>query len=194
MNWMRFLAASQSFIGMKCRNSPYRVTHESWLHVVGAVCQPAAAGSSRLGAGGARSLAGRPEAVPLCQAPSDPPPAQESAKPSGSSTTKTLAGPVVMEGTDKLARPGGQEMVTRFSNANGVTFRRPVLAKTRRPLIQGELSLDTVKVVRNDLSDADLELVPGQVAAGPSAAQPGFAGLAFSRLAAGLGATARAQG
>lgn len=29
-----------------------------------------------------------------------------------------------------------------------------------RPAVQSELSLDAVKVVRNDLSDADLELVP----------------------------------
>jgi hypothetical protein len=36
---------------------------------------------------------------------------------------------------------------------------QPVAAKTDRPE-QGELSLDKVKVVRNDLSDADLEVVP----------------------------------
>lgn len=29
----------------------------------------------------------------------------------------------------------------------------------RRPVVQGELSLDKVKVIRNDLSDSDLELV-----------------------------------
>lgn len=36
-----------------------------------------------------------------------------------------------------------------------------------RPLVQGELSLDSVKVIRNDLSESDLEVVQGQpVAAG----------------------------
>ncbi len=34
-------------------------------------------------------------------------------------------------------------------------------------LVQSELSLETVKVVRNDLSDADLELVPAKMAARP---------------------------
>ena len=194
MNWMRFLAASQSFIGMKCRNSPYRVTHESWLHVVGAVCQPAVDGSSRPGPGGARSLANRPEAGPLSQAPSVAAPAQGSARPLDSSATKALAGPPVRRGMDSLKREDGQEVSTGSPIPNAVTFRRPALAKAKRPFVQVELSLDTVKVVRNDLSDADLELVPGQVAGEPCAPQSGFAGLAFSRLAAGLGATARAQG
>jgi hypothetical protein len=31
-----------------------------------------------------------------------------------------------------------------------------------RPLVQGELSLDSVKVVRNDLSECDLEVVPSR--------------------------------
>jgi hypothetical protein len=34
----------------------------------------------------------------------------------------------------------------------------PVFRRTTRPT-QGELSLDAVKVVRNDLSDSDLEVV-----------------------------------
>ncbi len=32
----------------------------------------------------------------------------------------------------------------------------------RQPVVQGELSLDKVKVVRNDLSDSDLELMTGK--------------------------------
>lgn len=36
----------------------------------------------------------------------------------------------------------------------------PAKALTGRPLVQGELSLDKVKVVRNDLSETDFEIVP----------------------------------
>ncbi len=36
----------------------------------------------------------------------------------------------------------------------------PARALTGRPLVQGELSLDRVKVVRNDLSETDFEIVP----------------------------------
>lgn len=35
-------------------------------------------------------------------------------------------------------------------------------SKSAHPPIQGELSLDNVKVVRNDLSDADVEIVPAR--------------------------------
>ncbi len=40
--------------------------------------------------------------------------------------------------------------------------RQPGAARSRtpRPVVQGELSLEKVKVVRNDLSDTDLEIVP----------------------------------
>jgi len=38
----------------------------------------------------------------------------------------------------------------------------PARALAGRPLIQGELSLDKVKVVRNDLSETDFEIVPSE--------------------------------
>src|SRR5687767_2722514 len=41
----------------------------------------------------------------------------------------------------------------------------PFKSSTRprpEPVVQGELSLDKVKVIRNDLSDSDLELVAGE--------------------------------
>lgn len=37
---------------------------------------------------------------------------------------------------------------------------RQAVIRSPKPLIQGELSLEGVKVVRNDLSDSDLEIVP----------------------------------
>ncbi len=46
---------------------------------------------------------------------------------------------------------------------------------TRLP-IQGELSLDHIKVVRNDLSDADLEVIPATMAAGRAGAAPALRG------------------
>ena len=42
---------------------------------------------------------------------------------------------------------------------------------SREPL-QGELSLDKVKVVRNDLADADLEVVPAKSAVRSAGAGP----------------------
>jgi len=41
---------------------------------------------------------------------------------------------------------------------------KPVLAKPDQAPVQGELSLDNVRVVRNDLSEADVEVVPAKPA------------------------------
>lgn len=45
------------------------------------------------------------------------------------------------------------------SRAGARLRRKPVAAVSPRPVVQGELSLDKVKVVRNDLSDTDFEVV-----------------------------------
>jgi hypothetical protein len=52
-----------------------------------------------------------------------------------------------------------------LSKAGSLTKRKPKVEKPAipvfsKPAVQGELSLDRVKVMRNDLSDADLEVVP----------------------------------
>jgi hypothetical protein len=41
-----------------------------------------------------------------------------------------------------------------------------------KPAVQGELSLERIKVMRNDLSDADLELVPARMPAAPATSAP----------------------
>lgn len=70
------------------------------------------------------------------------------------------------------------------------------------PLMQGELSLDAVKPVRNDLSDADFEVVAPRPKTRPAATakrprpklfKPELAGLAWSRLTARLFSTDRAR-
>jgi len=48
---------------------------------------------------------------------------------------------------------------------------KPAIPRFTKPAVQGELSLDRIKVVRNDLSDADLEVVPAKVPS--AAASPG---------------------
>ena len=43
-----------------------------------------------------------------------------------------------------------------------------LVVESRREPVQGELSLDRVKVVRNDLSDADVEIIPASQTARPA--------------------------
>jgi hypothetical protein len=66
-------------------------------------------------------------------------------------------------------------------------IEKPAIPAFEKPAVQGELSLDRVKVMRNDLSDADLEVVQAKpsmaaavaaVAAKPTTrrAEPALAG------------------
>jgi hypothetical protein len=50
--------------------------------------------------------------------------------------------------------------VTWTSKLNPISILRASPPQPERPVVQSELSLDTVKVVHNDLSDADVPVVP----------------------------------
>jgi hypothetical protein len=58
---------------------------------------------------------------------------------------------------------------------------KPAVPQFTKAPLQGELSLDNVKVVRNDLSDADLEVVPAK----PAPAKPKEAAPAQPRVEVG---------
>jgi hypothetical protein len=49
---------------------------------------------------------------------------------------------------------------------------KPAIPRFSKPPVQGELSLDRIKVVRNDLSDADLEVVPVKPLVQPAVTAP----------------------
>jgi hypothetical protein len=71
------------------------------------------------------------------------------------------------------------------------TPAKSALPRFNQPPIQGELSLEKVKVVRNDLSDTDFEVVPAKLpqveaSSGPAAEEPAppeLAGSAVGRVA-----------
>lgn len=90
-----------------------------------------------------------PEPVPVpfvTQAQKAPPP--YAFKPAA----KTVAQPVV----PVESKPARQGWATRLN-----PFRAPEPAAARTPrAVQAELSLDAVKVLHNDLADADVEVVP----------------------------------
>lgn len=88
-------------------------------------------------------------------------------------------------------RPAGLRAFLLWGRAKKA---KPFGGRAGRPMVQGELSLDTVKVVRNDLSESDLEVVrvsraatpisPPPLAAaapGPADSEPGWSAAA-SRL------------
>lgn len=89
---------------------------------------------------------------------------------------KTLAGPVRgmvghrafhLWGLAKRARPSG--------------------ARAAKPMVQGELSLDRIMVVRNDLSESDLEVVRTNRQAGPKAQTGSLSGAAVNLTSSEVG-------
>ena len=71
---------------------------------------------------------------------------------------------VVLVKTQKLSPLSAPKLVTPTwtSKLNPVSFWRASqpLVPSAPPVVQSELSLDSVKVVHNDLSDVDVEIVP----------------------------------
>jgi hypothetical protein len=66
--------------------------------------------------------------------------------------------------TQKLPAPPRQKLATQtwVARLNPVSFWRASRSSvfSAQPVVQSELSLDSVKVVHNDLSDVDVEIVP----------------------------------
>jgi hypothetical protein len=100
------------------------------------------------------------------QNPFQPPPGMETAESGPEAITtpvKKVAAPVSAK-TQKLPPwpPGPARATSWASKLNPMSLWRESHAplENPQPPVQSELSLDSVKVVHNDLSDADVEVVP----------------------------------
>lgn len=91
-----------------------------------------------------------------------------------------------------LVRPFGEWVETMLGRVRRP--RRSAIPRFDRPAVQAELSLDRVKVMRNDLSDTDVELVPAKLPVSgpePSTVRPELGGgkrtgTAWGRMSARL--------
>lgn len=98
--------------------------------------------------------------------PSKANPFRRTAKPDASATVMTASQP-------ELACPPAPPKATSFTARLTALFPPRFKVEKKRTVhapVQAELSLEGVKVVRNDLSDADLEVVVG--GAKPSSSSP----------------------
>lgn len=164
MSLMQFLTVNRTFKGVDDSDSPYRVAQDVYLPKFNAEAAtiPVARPLARVT---------QPVEADLFAAPV--PSVAEPAPVSAVSPViepKAVAKPVEAK-VDAPVQPAALAgKLGRFS------WRTP--GKRPRAAVQGELSLDSVKVVRNDLADADLELVT----VGPE--RSGQLGLAFQSQAA----------
>jgi hypothetical protein len=173
---MRLLSAGKSWVGMKETPGLYVMRRENLLPKFAPGRNPFAASD------------GNSKPVPV---------ADESKVPAATVEQTAAAQPVEFKKNQRLPaltdanRPRRMLLALRWiANALGAIWhharkinplrwwagrRRAAksgIPKFQKLPIQGELSLDRVKVVRNDLSDADLDVVTVRAAKAPVASQP----------------------
>jgi hypothetical protein len=178
MSLLRLLAAGKSFAGMRDSESRYRLTDERLLPQFGPVRNPFSS-KRRVGPGGtevqnsgdeARDSASREASLRTNSEETTPATAPRLAQDRVGSTS---VGGWLHWGALRLkltALPSRcRANLTAIFGRVGAKAAKPAIPRFSRRPVQGELALDKIRVVRNDLSDADLEVVPARMlAASPS--------------------------
>ena len=177
MSMMRLLAAGKSLAGLKNSVARYRMTDPRALPKFGPANNPFHTKST-------------PEPVPVVRLTSRLPiVGQASRLPQGPlapvdqqtvekipTAPPTNAGETLPQSRDATPASLPQTQRRGLSKMLSGLFERRVLParssipKRARQSIQGELTLENVRVVRNDLSDTDLEIVAAKTAAAPKPA------------------------
>lgn len=154
MSLKRLLAAGQSFASIRNEKTAFAMTRDNLL--------PAFSLHPRL-----RSSTGMPEETQLQQADLLEEPSPIATKPT---IHATPAAPAVAKSEKPAMERPTQIAGAKRQKPGFWAFFRNLFGWRRvggRNLVQSELELGKVKVVRNDLSDADLELVVHDKKGGP---------------------------
>ncbi len=177
MSLVRLLTSGKSLVGVQDTPNSYRLTHQRLLPQFGPARNPF---SSKAKSNGR-------QAQGLSLRASGGEGASEAGRGVSSSGGMAVAG-LQSGARDRTAagNVGGQELPgVRWHRAaalfNSVRAKlsgwfgaargkvvKPAIPRFPKPPVQGELSLDRVRVVRNDLRDADPELVPAREPAAPT--------------------------
>jgi hypothetical protein len=159
MSLMQLLAVGHSIVGIKDAPSRYKL-QEHWLPRFGPLASTSAVPAPAPAIAPASARARISFGAGYWFRASDAEPvraAEPAAKPSAPVSVQTFAGAVSGSAEPRVAvvRPAA---VLRAAKP------------ARPPLTHPELSLDRVRVMRNDLSDADLEIVPATTDVRPTGA------------------------
>ncbi len=191
MSLMHLLAVGHSFLGMKTQPHRYKLCEQKFLPKFAPVGRPVSlmpAPMQEKSPLGAEPLFNKKASASPPTDPAIPPP-----PPPKRGGARAIAVPELHPQAAEAVRAAGKTAWKIFG-------ARPS-AGAARPLVQSELSLDRVKVMRNDLYDTDLEIVPMQpvrqaVQDAPSASHTDIkpaAGRVWAQLAARLFAANRPQ-
>jgi hypothetical protein len=168
MSLLRLLTAGKSLVGMRDAETRYRVSSQRLLPHFGAgrnpfsnrekaepkqtesrspgECKP----NGALKATRSTQLTGEREAAPRSRL--------DGRTTSAHSSFQQLSG-ALRRWTTALVDKWKTKLAGLLAKRRSRTAK-PTVPRFTKPPVQGELSLDRIRVVRNDLSDADLEIVP----------------------------------
>ncbi len=164
MKLLRLLTAGKSLVGLKNSESRYRFSRQHLLPKFPMRENPFRATVM-------------PEAGCMC-ASTTAIPAEESPREASQSVPQT--DPTTAQPAESLARKWVSRLRALRGQRNPAGARGTASAAGGSGPVQIELSLDSVKVLRNDLSDTDFEVVP-------AAGGPGLAAGRASRCSPGRG-------
>ena len=203
MSLLRLLTTGKSLVGLTDTDSRYRLTHQRLLPQFGPTRNPfSSSGKSepvqtearllvQAGGGGASGEGpGVPNSCGTAAAAH-----QGGAQDRASSTSAGGQGfTEAMRLRAAALASGCRAKLTGLLGRARVKAAKPAIPQFTKLPVQGELSLDKIKVARNDLSDADLEVVPARTPTAPASVGPALrtgkrAGLAettWGRVTAGI--------
>ena len=181
MSLVRLLTAGKSLVGLRDGDSPYRFTSQRFLPQFGPARNPftgreqAKSAHTEAHSSGLIGDNGAPIAKPAIPAPKGEP---------GATPQKEVGPRPVRAKFDARMRAealwrrlaallsGWQVKLRGLFARSGSKAAKSAIPRFPKPAVQGELSLERIQVVRNDLSDADLEIVPAKPMATPATATP----------------------
>jgi hypothetical protein len=143
MSLLRLLTAGRSLVSVRDTEPRYRVTSQRLLPQFGS---------------GKNPFSGREAATPTQTSAVV---AKTEAAMSSVSGEKSSRAKALWVGAAARMSVWTEKLGGRFARSCAKPIS-PAIPQFNKPPVQGELSLDRVQVMRNDLSDADLEIVPAR--------------------------------
>ena len=181
MSLLRLLKTGKSLVGGRSNESPYRLTTQRLLPRFGPTRNPF---KSNL-----KSEPAQIEARFAGDESGNGAPREEARSANSSGPTPAALPSVAQDRTASTTTDGRgftralrlraaallgecKRKLTGIFGRGRVKAAKPAIPRFTKPVVQGELSLDRIRVVRNDLSDADLEVVPAKLPSAPAASPP----------------------
>jgi hypothetical protein len=181
MSLLRLLTAGKSLEGLHGSESPYRLSSQRLLPQFGPARNPF---SNRAKTEPAQTEARSPETPGESVAPAAKTGSLGPSREPAAGLRKRVEhrAALAMSGARNLAAAlwrrlavllsGWQAKLRGLFTRSGGKAAKSAIPRFPKPPVQGELSLDRIKVVRNDLSDADLEIVLARTPAASAATAP----------------------